>query len=173
MPDYPSTFRLPEWTPYNLEVDMGVIRTRMETGKSRQRRRYNNMPTLMNLTFVMTWKQLRVWQNWWNSVAYEWFDMPAISAYSEGKQDCDTHNIRCISNLNISISNVRGYCIVTCVVEINEEMHTGFPNLITGWIRAGSAANPSSPDLYKAGSPGNPSPDWVIAGTPDNPSPVV
>lgn len=172
MTDYPSTLRIPEWTPYSLSVDAGVRRTQMDSGNSRQRRKYKTMPTTFSLTFVMTWKQLRTWQAWWNQHAYDWFNMPAVSALgdpaSTSRTDCYMHTVRCISNLTISNSNVAAYCRVQCVIETRSSTQTLAQS---GWIRAGSANNPS-PDWIIAGDTGNPSPDWIIAGTPANPAPV-
>ena len=116
---YPSSLRLPEYNPYQLDVDMGVVRTPFESGFHRQRRRYTNMPTILNVRFVMTWKQLRNWQEWWHLHAYTWFEMPAVTMNSaQPTQDCDMHVLRCISDLQIEALSAKGYCSVTCLMRV-------------------------------------------------------
>ena len=176
---YPNSLRLPEYNPYQLEVDMGVIRTPIKLGFSRQRRRYMNMPTVLSMKFVMTWKQLRSWQRWWDTYAYTWFEMPAVTMYSaQPTQDCDIHLLRCIGDLRIEALSARGYCSVTCQCEIDPDYGLTIqppqpPQPSSGnWIVGGVAPSPS-PDWYIARTAGNPAVDWVNSGTPSAPSAIV
>ncbi len=86
-PDFKKEFRLPNFTPYSLSINMGVLRGTMNEGASDQRRKFSNMPTVIGLEFVMTWESLRLWQEWVNRFAYKYFEMDTISmtgwGYSE------------------------------------------------------------------------------------------
>jgi hypothetical protein len=169
---YPRLFRLPNFTPYGLSVDMGILRNAMDAGNTRQRRKYKNMPTAIKLEFAMTWKQLRAWQNWTNEYAYTWFEMEAISMYSrDGGKDCYPHILRFISDLTIQAMNVPGYCKIDVLAELSPEM---FANKVLplsyDWIVGKTPPDPS-PDWHIAGEPGNPSrPSWNIGGTPSAPN---
>ena len=72
-PTYPGDFPLPDRAPYSIAVDMGVVRSDMAAGNSRQRRMFTNMPQMFGLSFKLHTAELADWQNWVNDNAYRWF----------------------------------------------------------------------------------------------------
>jgi len=147
-PVYPETFRCAQWTPYQVAVDMGVLRTPMESGLARQRRLYRTMPTQFRLEFVMTVPELGAWQRWVNQFGYDYFTMGRLESYYAGLvgEISSPHSIRFISNLE-------------------------YDNPVYGWVRVKVQAelDPLQP------LPGPPVPTnaWIIAGTPPVPSNAI
>lgn len=152
---YPDTFRLPENVDYVELADMGILRTRFDTGFSRQRRRYVRMPTVARLTFIITQEERGAWQQWWNEYACGpgYFEMPAptMVASLEGMR-CETIRMRGISDLEIAPIGYEHWQIKTLVM------------FDPAWV-----ANHLYPDACLwiiAGDPQAPSVDWVNAGSP-------
>lgn len=174
MPKYPKSFRLPDYSPYSLDVSMGVQRTPFENGYTRQRRRYTNMPTLFNLRFVIKLTDLSRWQSWWNDNAYVWFDLPLASMYN-GTALCLDHSVRCISDLQLQSLGQGKFFEVTCQVELNPD-HVSLPLPphigADDWIIGQGPPNPAA-DVYVGGTPAAPATDIVNAGDPANPSSLV
>ena len=163
---YPSSFRLPEWSGYGYTADMGVRRTKMEGGNTRQRRAYTHAPAAFRLRFLLQWSEVRVWQAWWMSAAYDWFQMDAVSGYVANPitdRDCAMHVLRCVSNIRLSDAGTPGYCYAEVVVERNDAIADAAP--------APVEPPPWDGEWVIAGSPDNPAVDWIIARTPDNPAP--
>jgi hypothetical protein len=133
---YPSTFRLPEWNPYGMETSSGLSRSTMESGYTRQRRRYNNLPTRIRMVIAMKWSDLHAWQAWWNANAYTWFKMPAVTGFvpPSGTKDCAPHVMRCISDLSIQVGAAADWCKVNFEVELSPGTLLGTPeeNAIVG-----------------------------------------
>lgn len=102
-PTYPTEFRCAQITPYSYNVDMGLLRTPMDGGATRQRRLYRTMPHLFALEFVMTVVELGDWQEWVNENAYDWFVMGEIESMYSGQAGvtASPHTIRFTSNLAI------------------------------------------------------------------------
>lgn len=118
---YPQAFRLPDYRPYRLDVDMGVRRTKFAGGYTRQRRIHDVMPTIFSLRFVLrNLPELRLWQTWWDLHAYDWFEIPLASVYN-GKNRCLHHSVRCISNLRINSIAEAGMFDIDCQVELNPD----------------------------------------------------
>lgn len=99
--DYPSNFRCAQITPYSVTVDMGLLRTPMDGGATRQRRLYRTMPHAFQLAFIMTVQELGEWQAWVNENAYDWFVMPKLESMYAGLAGAiaTPHTIRFTSNL--------------------------------------------------------------------------
>lgn len=102
-PTYPPEFRCAQITPYNIAVDMGLLRTAMEGGNARQRRLYRTMPHTFALDFIMTVVELGDWQAWVNENAFDWFVMPELESMYSGQAGltASPHTIRFTSNLAI------------------------------------------------------------------------
>ena len=73
-----NSFPAAQVMPYTATADMGVLRTSMEGGNARQRRRYYTMPHTFALEFIMDVPTLGNWQAWINANAYDFFEMPLL-----------------------------------------------------------------------------------------------
>jgi len=83
---------------------MGILRTPMEGGYSRQRRLYDVMPHVWAIEFEVKVAQLYDWQNWINQYAYDFFKMPLISwLSSQAGTKTSLHVVRFISNLEVEL----------------------------------------------------------------------
>jgi len=171
---YPDEFRCAQIMPYRISVDMGLLRTPMESGAARQRRLYRTMPTQLQLEFVMTIPELGDWQEWVNVNAYDFFTMKKIESMYAGKlgEISSPHSLRFIGDLEMD-NPVYGWVRVKVPAELNPVQPTGGPTTPTNnWIVAGTPDEPS-PDWMIGGTPAAPSPDWAIAGSPAYPAAIV
>lgn len=149
METYPHAFPCPRIDPYGWEVDMGLIRTKMDGGYSRQRRTTNVMPHDFALEFMVPLIQLRDWQYWVDAYAYEYFNLPLISWMSSPTSGPTLHSARFTSNLEITLEDKK-------IVRVR--------------VRCELGPIPPTDVRISAGTPANPSPDWIIAGSPAAPS---
>lgn len=82
MPAYPSTLPNPTRQGYGLEPQSGVVRTDMEAGPARVRRRFTRTPTQITLRWVFTEAEFAVFEAWWAQVTLAgsaWVDMPVAN----------------------------------------------------------------------------------------------
>lgn len=162
---YPSGLPQPVIDGYAINVDMGLIRNSMETGRFRQRRRYKTMPQHFTLSFIMKTNQLHNWQLWVDLYAYSYFNIQLFS-YKTEKGKCSTHSIRFTSNLAISP-------MANDVIRVDvtaEELEEAVVVLDDMWIIAHTPAAPATPKWVLSHTPGTAPNDLVICGTPSNPS---
>jgi hypothetical protein len=173
---YPSSFQCPQIRPYQIAVDMGILRTPMEGGNTRQRRRYTIMPSIFRLEFVMPAIDLGTWQSWVNAFAYDYFLLNLESMWSAFAGAVTApHIVRFISDLDIE-NVVYGWVRVRVQAELSPNQYAiGGPLIPTyQWIIGGTPTAPAAPDWIIAGVPQNPStPDWIFAGTPANPAAII
>lgn len=174
---YPSSFPTPTVQNYNIAVDMGIVRTRFDTGVNRQRRRYRTMPHLFNFTFAMPIVDLDTWQMWADEYAYQWFEIPAASyltGMAQNDKNCSPHVVRFVSDLQITPLSNQSFA-VTVVAEMAPTSKYSRPGILTDkWIIAGDPATPS-PDWIIAGNPdlASPSTDWINPGSPEFPAAII
>lgn len=181
MTDYPSIFPEPMIDGYTISVDMGVVRTNMETGRSKQRRRYRDMPSIFTLEFAITLAQLGSWQTWVNAYAYQYFTMDMVSYTTSNKvgANCSPHTVRFISDLSLTPINANAFRVSVMAEVAPIESFTTPPVILTDkWIIAGDPANPSALDVtvdqwIVAGIPSATYTDWVVAGSPSGPAALV
>ena len=116
---YPKSWRLPE-IDYQMPLDAGLVRTKFEAGNHRQRRRYNNMPTLLNVSFVIPKTQQFPWLAWWSRHGYKWFSMkvPSIKDDLSGSH-CVEKSVRCVADIDIVPAGA-DYIRITTVLELDE-----------------------------------------------------
>lgn len=174
---YPTTFRLPEWTPLAMNFDAGLLRTEFAAGNSRQRRRYTVEPVQIEATIVMKRNEWGKWHRWWMLNAFDWFLMPLASPYaSELGKNCDPTLVRCMSD--VAIPNFYTFD----VLEIKVTLEALFDPATAGlgpdapsdiWIIAGRPVSPALSKVYVAGTPAAPAADTVLSGTPARPSASV
>ncbi len=173
VPKYPDAFAVPDRAPYSYQVDMGVVRSQMAAGNSRQRRLYKIMPHYLALSFHMRFEELYFWQRWVNQFAYEFFACPVSTMYAGGPPHPSNmrHEVlRFTGDLAIAMDGWN-WATVTVSAELSGD---AFAELLpigwAPWIVGGTPENPNSATWYVGGTPAAPSPDWVIGGDPGNPS---
>ena len=171
MPEvYPAAYPQPLMLPYNVNVDMGVLRTPMDGGLARQRRLYDVMPHLFELCFIVNHAQLFSWQQWVNQYAYDFFELELVSRISsQAGQRCATHFVRFTTDLAFELID-KGLFRVQVAAELSPAQVSNYdPPAGDTWIIAGGPSAPS-PGTVEGGIPDAPSPNSVIAGTPAAPS---
>lgn len=81
--DWPSNvLSLPTIGGYGIEPQEGVLRTDMESGPARQRRRWTTSPTNFPVVFKFTRYQLAIFEGWYYNFGAEgaaWFNIPLMS----------------------------------------------------------------------------------------------
>jgi hypothetical protein len=165
---YPDQYPCPRLSPYSYVVDMGVLRTPMDGGYSRQRRLYDVMPHALALEFVLPVSLLFSWQTWVNRYAYQYFSICLTTYFASEKGVDATPTIaRFTSELRIELVE-KGYVKigVDCEIAPTQEINTP-PG--KDWIIAGAPGSPST-DWVIAGDPAGPASDFILAGTPASPS---
>lgn len=65
MPAWPSTLPAPNRDGYTLNPAPAFIRTNMDGGKARQRKRFTSVPTSIPLQWLFTQQQLAIFEAWW------------------------------------------------------------------------------------------------------------
>lgn len=103
---YPANFAHIQRANFTGATNMGVRRVSFESGYSRQRKRFDTMPTEFNLGFVMEYNDWGDWMTWVNQNAYTWFsmDIPNQIAAAAGNTLCNgTGEVRFISDITWSI----------------------------------------------------------------------
>jgi len=173
---YPETFRCAQITPYQIAVDMGLLRTAMDGGAYRQRRVYRTMPHQFRLEFIMTVVELGAWQEWVNVNAYDFFTIQKLESMYAGKigEISSPHSIRFISNLDID-NPVYGWVRVKVQAELDPLQAANSGPLVPSdhWIIGGTPAAPSNANTIIAGSPGAPSSIRISAGSPAQPAAII
>lgn len=90
-PAYPSTLPKPNIQGYSLTPQQNVIRTDMEAGAARQRRRFTRETTTATVTWLFTIQEMSVFEYWWENLAQHgaaWFTMSIISGKGVQTVNC-------------------------------------------------------------------------------------
>lgn len=172
---YPAEFRCAQITPYRIAVDMGVLRTPMDSGLQRQRRLYRTMPHTFQLEFVMTVVELGDWQVWVNQYAYDYFIMPRLESFYAGRlgEISSPHSCRFTSNLDID-NPVFGWVRVRVSAELDPLQPISGPTVPTNlWVVGGTPPTPSNVNTIIAGAPPAPGADAIVAGSPAFPAAII
>lgn len=72
--EYPDFFPCPTWE-YGEAWTTFADRTPMESGWVRQRKRWQDFHTAIDLTFQMDTETFSIWNDWVQSNGYDWFSM--------------------------------------------------------------------------------------------------
>lgn len=99
MPDYPSTYPLPDGGAYSGSIRPGISRTDIPSPRPNQRNRYNAPRTEISMTFTMTNDDYQTWRTWVLANAYNWFNMPVVS-HHDPDDITSTQPVRFISDIN-------------------------------------------------------------------------
>lgn len=83
MPDivWPNTLPLPTVQGYAVQPEDAILRTEMEAGLARQRRRFTNVPTKVSVRWIMRRDQYAVFEGWYRWHAKEganWFTITLL-----------------------------------------------------------------------------------------------
>ena len=85
-PTFPTTLPKPSMSQYSLTPVNNVIRTEMESGPARTRRRYISVPTDVSVTWTLTRAELASFQTFYREAIYDgagWFLMPVVMGDGE------------------------------------------------------------------------------------------
>jgi hypothetical protein len=83
MPDivWPPTLPLPTVQGYSVQPEDAILRTEMEAGLARQRRRFTNVPTKVSVRWIMRRDQYAIFEGWYRWQAKEganWFTITLL-----------------------------------------------------------------------------------------------
>lgn len=85
-PVFPVTLPKPSMRQYSLTPVNNVIRTEMESGPARTRRRYISVPTDVSVVWTLTRAELDAFQTFYREAIYDgagWFLMPVVMGDGE------------------------------------------------------------------------------------------
>lgn len=85
-PVFPVTLPKPSMRHYSLTPMNNVLRTEMESGPARTRRRYISVPTDVSVTWTLTLAELDAFQTFYRETIYDgagWFQMPVVMGDGE------------------------------------------------------------------------------------------
>jgi len=171
---YPANFPCPQLLPYDWAVNMGVLRTPMDSGHARQRRLFRTMPHVFQFEFMVPVALLGQWQVWVNDFAYDFFLMDGQSMWSSLLGVAvSPHSVRFVTDLEFNQVS-RAYVRARVAAELDPRQQAISNPVIPSfqWIVAGTPQAPSI-DGVVAGTPAAPALDRIIAGTPTAPVAVV
>lgn len=166
--DYPDTLPIPNATPYDWEVGLGVINSKMNAGNRILRRRFNHLPHRFTFVFSMDTNDMTVFSNFADEVGSGWFNIRALSMWTS-PNFLGRIPVRFTSNISISADGYNWW-IITVTAEISPDV---FWNTLTGpWVEAGFVYDPS-PEWYDGGNPQALPSIWIDGGLATRPSGAV
>jgi len=77
MANWPSTLPLPERMPYSISPDSSVVRTEMEGGFARQRRRFTQVPSTVKVQWQFEDSEFAIFEKFLDedlNFGNDWFD---------------------------------------------------------------------------------------------------
>lgn len=143
MVTWPTTLPLPTIQGYGVQPGDAVLRTDMEAGLARQRRRFTSSPSTINVQFLMTRNQFAVFEAWYKFEAKEgaeFFDIDLL-----GGIGLTTHTARFTRQFDAKLRNGTLWDISseleirerpTLDAEALELVLTNEPDLLMGSINA-------------------------------------
>jgi hypothetical protein len=78
---WPPTLPLPTVQGYSVQPEDAILRTEMEAGLARQRRRFTNVPTKVSVRWIMRRDQYAIFEGWYRWQAKEganWFTITLL-----------------------------------------------------------------------------------------------
>lgn len=79
MIQYPAGLPVPTREGYDFSQVDAKVRTPMETGRARQRRKYQSVPSMVSASWIFTAAQAQLFEAWFEEVLLsgsEWFECP-------------------------------------------------------------------------------------------------
>lgn len=114
---WPPTLPLPTVDGFGVQPGDAILRTDMEAGLARQRRRFTAVPSIISVRWLMTRNQFAVFEAWYKFYAKEgaaFFDIDLL-----GGVGITTHNARFTQQFDARLLNGRLWT-VTSQLEIRE-----------------------------------------------------
>jgi hypothetical protein len=87
---WPSTLPLPTIDGYGIRPGEAILRTEMEAGPARQRRRYTQVPSRITVRWVLRREQFALFEAWYRWTAKEggeWFEIDLLGGLGLLPQD--------------------------------------------------------------------------------------
>jgi len=78
---WPSTLPLPTVQGYGVQPGEAILRTEMEAGLARQRRRFTDVPTKVSVRWIMRRDQYAIFEGW-----YRWHAREGASWFTNGER---------------------------------------------------------------------------------------
>lgn len=75
--NYPKQLPMPQQQGYELQTVSPLLRTRLRSGRARQRRAFTNVPTIVKVNYLMTEGQAQLFEGWFRWTlkdGSEWFN---------------------------------------------------------------------------------------------------
>jgi hypothetical protein len=85
---FPIELPRPQPDDYEIEEVNNIVRTPMQSGRAVQREEWKEVPELLNMSFIMTHVQTRLFDSFYDLVGSDWFLFPVYgpTGYDEQKQ---------------------------------------------------------------------------------------
>lgn len=91
MPSYPAGLPCALHQEYGLNHVSPLMRSELESGRARQRRRFTSVPSMANVSWIMTQAQAVLFEGWFKwtiNDGADWFDMPLSSPMGVKDYEC-------------------------------------------------------------------------------------
>lgn len=165
--NYPDGLPIPNATPYNWDVGLGVVTTQMNAGNRLLRRKLDHLPHQFAFVFSMDTSDMNTFVMFVDLIGSDWFNIPALSMWTvDGPNFIKKIPVRFITNLSIDADGFNWWNI-SIGAEISPDVYW---NTLAGpWIDAGHVYQPSI-NWIDGGIMPNASPVWIDAGTVSRPS---
>lgn len=158
---------LPNASPYDWNVGLGVVNAKMNAGNRVLRRLFNHLPHQFGFAFSMNSAQMSQFTAFIDKVGSDWFMMPSLSMWTgSGDNFIGDIPVRFTSDARMSADGFNWWN-VTIDAEISPNVF--WDSNASPWIDAGFAYA-ASPGWIDGGISTAPSPTWVDAGLADWPS---
>lgn len=66
MATWPTTLPLPQVSGYSVKPVQAFLRTNMDKGAARQRKRFSAVPVIVSVSFMLTQTQFETFEAWWH-----------------------------------------------------------------------------------------------------------
>lgn len=86
--DYPSSLPCPLRSGYNINPENNIIRTQMVSGRARQRVQYTSIPAYVDLSWLFTAADARLFESWSAAVGADWFNIKVKTPLGYNLQEC-------------------------------------------------------------------------------------
>lgn len=74
---------LPQLKSYSVKRASSALKTKMDSGYQRKRRRFKNTPSIVSIKFLFSSSEFELFEGWYHNVLLEgqhWFNMPVKTA---------------------------------------------------------------------------------------------
>lgn len=85
-PTWPTSIKRPVMSAYKYDPEKAFIRSDMEAGPAKQRRRFTQVPTKIGIKLILTLAEFDTFQTFWVDQLLDgakWFTMPLVDGQGE------------------------------------------------------------------------------------------